>query len=183
MTLVINFAAGPGAGKSTMAGELFGYMKRRQINCEYVQEFAKDIVWSKHWENLDDQIHIFGEQFHRQYRLLDQVDYIITDSPLFLTRYYVRESLKKFLSANSFKDKVAELAIYAFNMFENKTFYVDRTGRRFLERGRVHNQERSQQIDESIKFLLKHHEIPYTTVVHFSDVLTELGDLKNVRPD
>ena len=35
----------PGVGKSTVAAGVFSELKRRQISCEYVSEYAKEITW------------------------------------------------------------------------------------------------------------------------------------------
>lgn len=45
MTKVINLYGGPGTGKSSTAGMLFAHLKLRGVNCEYVQEYAKDAAW------------------------------------------------------------------------------------------------------------------------------------------
>lgn len=175
-TKVINFIAGPGAGKSTMAGELFGFMKRRQINCEYVQEYAKELVWSKRFAELDDQVAIFGEQWRRQYALLGQVDYIITDSPLLLSLHYGPINLKKLKREENslFQLYFNNMIENAFHEFDNINFFVDRTGRTYLDVGRVHNSIESTDIDESLKLILTAYGISYTTVKNLDMVITQL---------
>ena len=44
-TLLVNFYAGPGAGKSTGAAYIFAKLKMKGIDSEYVSEYAKDRVW------------------------------------------------------------------------------------------------------------------------------------------
>ena len=39
---MVNFYAGPGSGKSTMAAAIFSRLKWKDVNCELVTEFAKD---------------------------------------------------------------------------------------------------------------------------------------------
>ena len=80
-TIVINLFAGPGCGKSTTASGVFSELKRIGVNCEYVQEYAKDLVWGKNFKALSNQIHVYGEQHNRIFRLKGEVDVIITDSP------------------------------------------------------------------------------------------------------
>ena len=81
-TLYINFFAGPGAGKSTMAEGLFYRLKRRGINCEYIQEYAKDKTWSEDRQTLLCQPYVTGKQYYRNTRLLNKVDVAVTDSPI-----------------------------------------------------------------------------------------------------
>ena len=50
MTKVINLFGGPGAGKSTTAAGLFYEMKVRDIKCELVTEYAKDMTYEKQRE-------------------------------------------------------------------------------------------------------------------------------------
>lgn len=92
-TLVVNFFAGPGIGKSTLAAELFAYLKYSGLECELVGEAAKDLVWEKSFHRLEYQIGLFAEQHRRIHRLLGQVDVVICDSPLLLSLVYgVNES-------------------------------------------------------------------------------------------
>jgi broad-specificity NMP kinase len=46
-TLVVSLFAGPGVGKSTMATGIFSALKFKGIECEYVSEYAKNLVWGK----------------------------------------------------------------------------------------------------------------------------------------
>lgn len=45
MAIVINLFGAPGAGKSTLAADIFSKLKRRQVKCELITEFAKDCVY------------------------------------------------------------------------------------------------------------------------------------------
>ena len=45
--IVINLLGGPGSGKSTIAYDLAGYLKKIGVNCEYISEFVKQRVYEK----------------------------------------------------------------------------------------------------------------------------------------
>ena len=96
-TLVVNLFAGPGAGKSTTAAGIFYELKSRGINCELATEYAKDLTWEKRHDTFRYQIYLFGKQYHRIFRLLGEVDVIITDSPILLTSIYDTKKTKVFV--------------------------------------------------------------------------------------
>lgn len=87
-TKFINLHGGPGLGKSTTAAGVFYKMKTMGINVELIPEYPKEVVWEGLMALLNNQVHIFSEQLRRQWRLLDQVDYAVTDSPLLLSSVY-----------------------------------------------------------------------------------------------
>jgi tRNA uridine 5-carbamoylmethylation protein Kti12 len=87
-TLVVNLYGGPGTGKSTTAAAVFALLKQEDINAELATEYAKEIVWEGRNYLLSDQIYIFAKQNRKLVRLYDQVDVVVTDSPLYLSYYY-----------------------------------------------------------------------------------------------
>lgn len=166
MTKVINFFGGPGAGKSTLAAETFGWMKRLRMNVEYVPEFAKDLTWKKSL-CIDDQVYILGNQHHALYTLLGQVDYIITDSPLILTSHYVHQSMVKFgeeVDAFTIRSEIATLALRLFHMYDNLNFFVERGDREFVQAGRNQNEQEAKQIDGQVHQMLKDFELKFEHV-------------------
>lgn len=154
-TKIINFFGGPGSGKSTLAGELFGYLKHERKDVEYVSEFAKDLTWEKRHLALDNQMYVFGEQFHRMYRLLNDVEFIITDSPLLLSNIYIDEAFEKFKTFDALetlKVNFKTAVLYShFAMGENYNYFVDRKGRKYLEKGRNQKEEEAIVIDKKIR--------------------------------
>ena len=47
LPLVVALMGSPGAGKSTLASYVFSRLKMLDVNCELVNEFAKDKVWEE----------------------------------------------------------------------------------------------------------------------------------------
>jgi hypothetical protein len=151
-TLVVNLFAGPGAGKSTTAAGVFFELKTRGINCELAAEYAKDLCWEERTRTFDDQIYIFGKQYHRIFRLLGQVSVVITDSPLLLTPVYdaeKRPTLKKLVLEEHNK-------MWTYNVFLKRK-------KVFNPKGRNHNEEQSKDIDYAVADMLLENDVLFET--------------------
>jgi nicotinamide riboside kinase len=174
--LVINIFGGPGSGKSTLAADVYAKLKRLHINIELAREFAKEKVWEKSLHVLKDQVHILGEQHHRQFILSDQCDVAITDSPILLCCIY-----------NTFYteyDKFDALALEAHNRYDNLNYVLTRS-HEFQELGRVEDKQKSIEIDEMITSFLKKNNVRYKEVsnpeatdILVQDVLDSLQEEK-----
>lgn len=165
--LVVNFFAGPGAGKSTLAAGLFSYLKMKDYNAELVQEHAKEWAWEK--RPIYCQAQVFGEQLARQERLKRAgLEVIVTDSPLLQSLAYVPESYPY-----AWNDVVIGL----YKQFDNINFFIERT-KKFNPEGRYHNLEQSQKIDQDTIELLESHNIPFLPVqVHNMELITNTVEL------
>ena len=53
-TLLVNFYAGPGTGKSSTMAGVFSELKWMGVNCEMAPEFAKEKVWEGSLNILDN---------------------------------------------------------------------------------------------------------------------------------
>jgi len=149
-SLVVNLLGGPGIGKSSIAASIFAESKKRGFNSELAFEYAKDLVWENNQDALSNQLYVFGHQHYRIFRLLDKVDYIITDSPFILSVIYDKEKRFNFeqLVVQEFK-KLKTLNI----ILERKTEYK--------KEGRYHTEEESKTIDSEIKTLFDEYGIKY----------------------
>ena len=157
-TIVINFTGGPGAGKSFMATRLVSILKENGVCCEYVPEFAKDLVWDGRLSELNDQLYILANQFHMLSRLKNKVNVIITDSPIILSMYYNEQS--KCFS----KDIFTSLVLASYQNFDNIVYYVVRN-HPYEREGRYQTEEESNQVSLNIKKTLDESGISYQTVV------------------
>lgn len=119
MTKIINLFAGPGAGKSTTKAGLFFEMKLRGYRVEVVEEFAKELTYEGDWGTMENEMFMLAEQDRRQRRLLGKVDYVITDSPLLKSVFYVRGVY----DSPAYKEHVARL----FDSYDNFNIWVNRT--------------------------------------------------------
>lgn len=150
---VINIFSGPGMGKSTTASGLFYHMKKRGLNCEYVTEYAKDLVWEKQFEVLsEDPLSLLAQQHRRIDRLSDKVDYVITDSPILLAAVYANHY-------QSGGDRLGEdgltyynkLTIELFNKFDNCNLFLMHPKKiNYMEEGRTQGVLEASERDEDI---------------------------------
>jgi hypothetical protein len=151
-TLVVNLFAGPGAGKSSIRAGIFHELKRRSIECEEAYEFAKDLVWEKRDYTFEDQIYLFAKQYHRIFRLLGQVDVVITDCPILLTPVYDKEKRA------SLEQLVVEehLKMWSYNVFLHRVKSYNPKGRL-----KTHTEAKAREIDRDVADVLDKHNIPF----------------------
>jgi nicotinamide riboside kinase len=153
--IVINLTGAPGAGKSTGAAKIFSELKQHGINCELVGEFAKDKTWEHNMTALACQEYVFGKQSYRLARCRDEVDVIITDSPLPLTIIYTKnEAIKKPLT---------DLVMAVYSSYDNINFFINRT-KPYNPKGRNQTAAESDEISLQIKELYGKLNIPYTEI-------------------
>lgn len=143
MTKVINLYGGPGVSKSTTATGVFSCLKLHGVSCEYVSEYAKDLTWEKARNNLENQVKVFGEQQHRMWRLMGQVDIIITDSPLPLCMIYNKQGC----------EQLNQLVLSEYNKMENYNYLLKRN-KPYVTIGRNQTEEEAKQIDTEVRQLL-----------------------------
>ena len=155
MTICCNLFGSPGSGKSTMAALVFSRLKMLNINCELVTEFAKDKTWEKNFSALSNQVYVFAKQYFRMDRCADQVDVIITDSPLALSPYYNKDP--------DIHKPLCELAVRIANKFNNLNYFIKRV-KKYNPIGRNQTEAESDKIAIDLKNMLKDYDIPYTEV-------------------
>lgn len=88
--LSVNFFAQPSAGKSTSAAYLFAYLKNRGCNVELINEFAKQMVYSKRQAEMGNQVYMLAKQHKKMKDVEDyeHVPMVMTDSPIILGLLY-----------------------------------------------------------------------------------------------
>ena len=158
-TLIVNFFAGPqpGAGKSSTAAGLFNKLKAKHHNVEYVQEFAKKLTWEQNYETLKHQFYVSGTQCFMQDMLLNQVDAIITDSPIIIGLMYYNQPNEKIRSA--FENFLVE----TFKDQNNINFFINRV-KKYNPKGRNQSEQEAKEIDILLKEFLKKYDIPLMQV-------------------
>lgn len=145
---MINLFAGPGAGKSTTAAGLFFLMKSAGYSVELISELAKEMTYEGHFGTMADQIFIFGEQQRRARRLVGQVEYAITDSPLLLSSLY----------NGDLSDTFDLLVKETFDSYSNLNFFIDRT-KPYSKIGRSQDEQAAKDLDRKLYSLLDSYSI------------------------
>lgn len=162
--IVINLIGAPSAGKSTLAALTFSKLKMQNISCEIVTEFAKDLVWS-HSNGLNNQLYVFSEQFYRVWRLQNEVDVVVTDSPMLLSIYYNKsQALENKLSEGNFDNLVIE----CHTKYENLNYFLKRK-HKYEEVGRLHSEDEAAKIEQDMVKLYNSMNIKYTEIYSSED--------------
>lgn len=164
-TIVINAFAGPGAGKTTSCLEVAEKLKKQGFVTEYVQEYAKELVYDNNLIMLDGhyehQFAILNEQMKRINRLYGKVDFIVTDSPILLNNTYLNED-KNTEVYSAYSDSVNKL----YGLYNNFNYFVERDTSVFEKEGRIHNLEQSIAIDNELKNMLHNNQIDFDVYTH-----------------
>lgn len=143
MALLVNLFAGPGAGKSTMAALLFAGLKGRGVSAELAPEFAKDLTWEQRWNALRCQPYVFGEQYLRVWRLMNNpgVEVVITDSPLLLSGIYGE--------LNGMPESFGQAVVDLAKSFNRLNVVVNRV-KPYDPRGRRQSEASAREIDQYV---------------------------------
>ena len=172
-TKVINFVGAPGVGKSIMAALCFAELKSRHISTEYVQEYAKMLIYKKKFEKLNQQYHVSTQQYKMIKAVEGNVDYICLDSPLLLGLLYNRQ----FETNVSNVEKTEEMILSKMTEFDNIYIFLERNDSfDFEKNGRVHNEDQSRKLDAEFKHLLDELKLSYLTVKSDRSNIQEIVD-------
>ncbi len=156
LPLVVALMGSPGSGKSTLASYVFARLKMLEVNCELVNEFAKDKVWEENNVALDNQIYVFAKQYYRIARCAGKVDVIVTDSPLALTPFYNKEE-------PAIAKPLNELALTLYKKYPTLTYFLKRV-KKYNPVGRLQTEEQSNEIAAKILDVLDRYGIDYTKI-------------------
>lgn len=157
-TFVINIIGAPGVGKTTISALLFAKLKLCGYVCEYVQEYAKKLVWMKDFDTLNNQYHVTKKQFELLQQINGHVDFIVTDGPLIHGIYYNKYNKDNISNI----DKTEMYILNCFSKFNNINIVLDRISRKYETEGRIQSEDEAKDIDIVLKHLLKINSIKYT---------------------
>ena len=167
MTRILDFACGPGVGKSLLSALIYAEMKRRGYNVEYVQEYPKKLVWLERFEELNNQYNISFKQYRILKALQGKVDYLIFDSSLISGLYYNKYNPDN----NSNVEKTEQAILKWYKEFNTRTIFLQRGDYVYENSGRYQSFEEAQKVDTQIHDLLEEQKIHYFNIA---------SDIRNV---
>ncbi len=158
MTTIINIFGGPGCGKSIAAADVYSDLSKDGHTVELVREYIKDWVWEGRKRFFLDQIYILGKQMRREQICLGQLDFIVTDSPVWLSPFYEYKYGKHC-------DTVFDVVKHYSNEIHSNghrtmNFFLARQGE-YVETGRYQSHLESILIDEEIRKFLNKRSIDF----------------------
>lgn len=150
--IVVNLFGAPGVGKSTGAAYIFSQLKLRGVNAELVTEFAKDKVWEENPEVFkpDNQCYLFAKQYYRMNRCKDEVEVIVTDSPLPLSIFYNKSEI--------LGENFNQMVMDCFNSFNNLNYFLLRA-KPYNPKGRLQTEEESMALQDPLMDLIYKRDI------------------------
>lgn len=153
---VVNLYGGPGTGKSIAAAGTFAIAKLLGANTELITEYAKDATWEQRSEKLfKSQEYIFGKQHFRVSRVADQVDFVITDSPILMGAVYMPPDFPM----PSLRQTIYE----AHDNYDSINILLKRSGA-YQQDGRSQSLAEAEEKDRQIEALLIDRGVEYTTI-------------------
>ena len=157
-TRVINFVAAPSSGKSLMAALIFSELKMKHYSAEYVQEYAKQLIWQGRLDELANQYNVSLEQYKMIKAVDGQVDYICLDSPLVLGLYYNRHHPENVCDIR----KTERMILSKISEFDNIYIFLERNEEYPYEtQGRIHTEEQSRVISQELLQMMNSLGIEY----------------------
>ena len=165
--LIVNLFGAPGAGKSTLAAYIFSRLKMAGVNAELVTEFAKDKTWENNQKALANQVYVFGKQLYRITRCQDDVDVIVTDSPLLLSVIYNHSDV--------LGEDFNNLVYKVFSSYDNANYFINRV-KNYNPKGRNQTEKESDEIATKVKEMLSKYGVDYTEadgILESADVIAD----------
>lgn len=166
-TCIVNLIGGPCIGKTTMSALIFAKLKlhKNKYVVEYIQEYAKHLVWTKNFDILNNQYYVS----QHQYKLLEQMngclDYIVTDGPIIQGLYYNLHNKDNISNI----DKTEKFILKCHKEFNNINIFLTRGDFEYESQGRLQTEEEAREIDVILKHLLKQNNIDFITFDASSD--------------
>ena len=140
---------------STNAAGLAYELKTEGFKVEIITEYAKELCILSSEHLLENQIWVFANQYQKMKYLSEDLDFVITDSPLMLSSFYG-------LKYNYSFDSLFPLIKDVYNSFDNINLFLERE-HAWDQYARVQTEEESKEDSEKLKAFLKEESVDYVT--------------------
>lgn len=162
---IVCLYGGPGCGKSTTCAGLFYKLKILGFECEMNREVIKEWVWENRSPKDGDQSYFFAKMARRERIYMDnELDFIITDSPLILCHFYGLKFDKFEQMTNTSLSMLKAHHAYAISKgYKTDHFLIKRT-KPYSQAGRYQTEEQAKEIDCEVEGILNSMNIKYTPV-------------------
>lgn len=166
-TYIINLFGGPGIGKTTLSALIFAKLKTHQNKyiVEYIQEYAKQLVWTKNFEVLNNQYHVTQHQYNLLKQIDTKVDFVVTDGPLCQGLYYNRFNKDNMSNV----DKTENFILEKHAEFNNINLFLQRGDFEYESQGRLQTAKESKEIDTILSHLLEQNNIKTIQIASSSE--------------
>lgn len=168
---IVNLFGAPGAGKSSLAMLVAGFLKTRHphFTVECPNEITKDIVYEDALKALNCQLYISGKQFWQVARCSGHVDIVVCDSPILLASVYGA------FCTPPMPDEWHTVCAYHHYMYPSINYLVTRA-HAFETRARAHTEEQSDEIAEAIRRTLIAEGVSYSVVQSSEETAAAIAD-------
>ena len=177
-SFVINFISGPSVGKSLMSALVYAELKTLGHTTEYVQEYAKTLVWLKDFERLNDQYYVTKKQYDMIKALytVDTIEYVVVDSSLWLGMYYNRVNKNNVSNVAKTDEMIKE----KMKEFRNIYIVLERDPLiKYESHGRIQTHEESLVVDEELIEMLKELGVEYKSFKSHRDSIKDIVEYIN----
>lgn len=172
MSTIINFVGGPGSGKTALCSLLFAELKMRGLRAEYVPEIAKNLVWTKQFDLLNNQHYVTMRQYELLEAINGKVDFILTDGPLLHGIYYNRHNKDNYCDIT----KVEKMILSKISSFENIFLHVSKGVFPYEHAGRLETEEESRSIGLELLKIMDTLKLPYKKIVSGREAIKDILD-------
>ena len=166
---VINLYGSSGSGKSTSAAGLAYALKIEGFKVEIVTEYAKELCILNTEHLLENQTWVFANQYQKMRYLSEELDFVITDSPLYLNIFY---SLKY---KYTFNDQLYPLIKEVSNSFSNINIFLERH-HSWDQYARIQTEQESDLDSTELKNLLYREGIDFKIFHNKNNIISSLKE-------
>ncbi len=153
--IVVNLIGGPGCGKSILSADLFAFLKRNYTSCDISWEYIKKKLREKALKVIQSQIYIFGKQQFQLFTMRDEVEVIVTDSPIILSAIYDKTECPH----------LKALILKEFSTYKNLVYFIERDENvEYEQEGRYQDLNGAKEVDAKVKKFLNENNIPYKVI-------------------